>query len=239
MKSKLETQKIIKNAVDVATVLGIEAVVMDKFSLRGENKELGVVIIMPTSDIDLEIDAIGLGNIGALKNRMSMLNDANITYQLMDKYDDEKIVGQIKLSQGRTNISYKCSDPKMIRAPKIINNPTRYKLHLKEEDVQTVIKGIGTMASEYVTFVTEEGKSFFKISDNQGDLFSHELDASIDYIEDDGVELTKTYKAKTLRTIFTNYIRKDDATLLPVEVTSRGIMKLLVLGMTIYLFPER
>lgn len=230
---------ILKNAIDVASVLGIDAIVMDKFSLRGENKELGAVIIMPTDKLDLEIDAIGVSNIGSLKNRMNMMGDADITYQLMEKYEDEKIVGQIKLTQGRTKISFKCADPKMIVAPKSINDPSHYKLHLIDEDVETVIKGIGTMGSEYITFVTEEGKSFFKIADTQGDLFSHELDASIEYIKDDGVELTKTYKAKTLRTILTNYIRKDDTTLLAVEVTRRGIMKLSVLGMTIYLFPER
>ena len=234
-----ETQTIIKNAVDIASTLGIESMVMDTISLRGENKELGIAIIMPTKDISLEFEAIGLGRVPLLKNRMAMLDKSDITFEVFKKDEDTNIVASLKFTQGRTNLSFKCADPKMIQAPKVINDPIFYEMQLNEEDVQIVVKGIGTMSSETINWANTDETIFLKISDTEGDMFTHELDGKITLLDDTAPSLNKTYKAKTLRTIFTNYIRKDDNNILPISITRRGVMRIPVLGMFIYMFPER
>lgn len=239
MKITKETQKIIRNAVEIATTLGVESLVMDTFSLRGENKELGIAIIMPTKDMELEFDAIGLGRIGLLKTRLQMLSDAEIQFDVMNKDSEDKVVSNLKMVSGRTKIGFKCHDPKLINAPKAINDPVFYEMHLSSADVETIVKGIATMSSETVNFSTEKETIFVKISDVQGDMFTHELDTSVDIKDDTACSLSKTYKSKTLRTIFTNYIRKDDNHILPISITRRGVMRISVLGMNIYLFPER
>ena len=128
MKITKNTQTIIKNAVDIATTLGIENLVIDKISLRGENKELGIVLLLPTKNIELEFDAIGLGRISLLKSRMQMLNDAQIEFDLMDKGQQDVIVSNLKLISGRTKIGFKCSDPTRINAPKSINDTVFYEI---------------------------------------------------------------------------------------------------------------
>jgi hypothetical protein len=238
MKITKETQKIIKNAIEIATTLGVENIVMDKFSLRGENKELGIAIILPTQDMDLEFDAIGLGRIALLKSRLQMLDGAEIQFDTMDK-SDATIVSKLTIALGKTKIGFKCQDPKLINAPKAINDPIFYEMNLNESDVETLIKGIGTMSSDTVNFSTDDDTIFVKISDVQGDMFTHELDSKVELKDDSAPSLSKSYKSKTLRTIFTNYIRKDDNNILPLSITRRGVMKLVILGMNIYLFPER
>lgn len=239
MKLKKETQLLIKNAVDVASTLGIESIVMDGISLRGENKELGVVIIMPTKDLELGIDAIGIGNVPSLKTRLHLLDDSEIKIDRMERYTEEVMVGKLTMTTGRTKVTFKCADPKMISAPKIINDPVFYKMLMKDTDVETSVKGITTMGSDFVTFISEDDNVSIKISDKNGDMFTHDLDTEFEIVDPSAAALAKTYKAKTLKTIFTNYIRKDDYDILPIMITKRGVMKLTVLGLGIYLFPER
>lgn len=234
-----DTQTIIKNAVEIASTLGIETLVMDEISLRGENKELGVCIIMPTKDIELEFNSIGISRVPLLKSRMQLLDKSDITFDTFKRDSDDIIVASLKFAQGRTALSFKCGDPKLIQAPKVINDPLFYEMNLIDGDVETIIKGIGTMSSEGINFSTTDEKIFIKISDTEGDMFVHELEGDATLLDDSAPSLNKTYKAKTLRTIFTNYIRKDDNNILPVSVTRRGIMRISVLNMHIYVFPER
>lgn len=239
MKMRKDTQQILKNAVDIASVIGVETLVMDAFSLRGENKELGVAIIMPTTDITLQFDAIGIGRVMLLKSRLQLLNDATIEYALMNEDGEESNVASLTMSVDRTTVGFKCQDPRMIKAPKAINDPIFYEMNLEDADVEIIIKGLANMASDTVNFSTKDETIFVKISDAQGDMFSHELSSSVEIIDDTAGSLSKSYKSKTLRTIFTNYIRKDDNSILPISITRRGIMRISVLGMFIYVFPER
>lgn len=234
-----ETQTIIKNAVDIATTLGIESLVIDSFSLRGENKELGIAIIMPTKDVTLEFEAIGIGRVPLLKSRMQLLEKSDITFDVFKKDEETNIVANLAFVQGRTKLAFKCSDPKMIQAPKVINDPIFYEMQFNDEDVKTAINGIGTMSSEAINFSNTDDTIFLKISDSEGDTFSHELESKLVLLDDTALSLNKSYKAKTLRTIFTNYIRKDDNNILLVSITRRGVMRISVLGMFIYMFPER
>lgn len=233
------TQKIIKNAIDVATTLGIESLVWDSFSLRGENQELSISIIMPTKDIDSEFDALGMSRIALLKNRMQLMENADVSFETFDKGDDQTIVSNLKFTQGKSTVSFRCADPNHIKAPKAINDPIHYELTLNEKDVEFIVKGITTMNSEVINLSVTDGKLVIKISDKEGDMFSHETEGDVELADDASETVSKTYKSKTLRTIFTNYIKKDDNSILPISITRRGVMRISVLGMWIYMFPER
>lgn len=234
-----ETESIIRNAVDIASTLGIESIVMDGFSLRGENKELGIAIIMSTKDLNLEFDAIGIGRVNLLKSRLQLLQSAKIEFDCMPKDDESTVVSNLKIISGRTKIGFKCQDPRKIVAPKGIADPIFYKMELKDEDIQLIIKGISTMSSDTMHFNTDAQKISVSISDIEGDIFSHQLDGTVTIVDDSAPSLSKSYRSKTLKTIFTNYIRKDDNEVLPISITRRGVMCIQVLGMNIYLFPER
>lgn len=230
---------MLQNAVEIGSTLGIERIVIDSFSLRGENKELGIAVIMPTKDQELEFTALGIGRVALLKSRMLMFPDSSIQYEKMDLDGDDVVVSNLKIVNGNTKVGFKCHDPKLINAPKAIKDPVHYTMTLTTSDVETVIKGISTMSAENINFSTDDDDVFVKISDSQGDMFSHKLQSSVERESDEVGSLSKTYKSKTLRTIFTNYIRKDDNKVLPISITRRGVMCITVLDMTIYLFPER
>lgn len=236
-----ETIKIIKNAVEIASTLSVESIVMDKFSLRGENKEMGIVLIMPTKDdIDLEFDAIGIGRVQLLKNRLNLFDNASLSFSLFDKGEDTDTVSAIFMKKDKTKLSFKCADPRFINAPKAINDPVHYRLKMTEQDAQILMKAVSTMSSETINFSVEDGgEVVVKISDKEGDMFSHEMGGSLSVDPDANGTFSKSYKSKTLRTIFSNFIKKDDSTILPISITKRGVMRLDVLGIGIYIFPER
>ena len=238
-KLQTEIEVLVKNAIEIASVLGIETVVVDNFSLRGENKELGVCIIVPTKDLKMDFDALGIGRIVELKKRIGLLEDGTIQYELNEKNEEEKIVSTLKITQGRSKVSFRCHNPKKIEAPKAINDPIFYEMTLSDNDVNFLIKGVATMSSEAINFSTVDGKVSVNLSDAQGDVLNHELESDLEVKDDSATDLSKRYKAKTLATIFRNYIKKDDNDILPISITRRGVMRLTIMGMFVYLFPER
>lgn len=239
MKLTKQTKTILQNAIEIGTTLGIENLVMDSFSLRGENKELGIAVIMPTKGISLEFDAIGLGRIGTLKNKFSILTDPTIDFELSDRRPNENIVSKLRITSGKTKIEFKCHDPAYINAPKAINDPVFYEMTLSETDIALIIKGMSAMSTDTISFSVESDIASITINDIQGDNFYHELTTNIEKIDDSADTLSKTYKSKTLKIILNNYMRKDDNNMLPIAITRRGVMRISVLDMNIYLFPER
>lgn len=239
MNLNKEIYQLLTNAVELSTVLGIEKVVLDNISLRGQNKEDGIAIIKSSKDLDMDFDAIGLGRLSELKSRINVFKSPTITYETTVKNELTNII-KLNFKENKTKIGYRCYEPRLIEAPKAINDPVFYSMEINENDIEFIIKGITTMGSSCVNFTIEpDNKNLvINISDNEGDMFTHTVD-TVPEINEDASILSKSYKSKVLRTIFNNYIKKDERETFTISITKRGVMLLVVNDISVYLFPER
>lgn len=230
---------ILRNGMEIGNALGIESIVMDSISMRGENRDTSTNIIFNMEDYELPFDGMGIGRVPLLRSRLAMFDSPEIKYELVEK-DDQTIVSSIHIKHGRTSAGFRCQLPSRIKAPKRIKDEVIFSLHMNEDDVIRINKGIATMSSENVNVIIDDGKIVIGISDIDGDIFTHEIEGGY-IVESDSAPVTfnKTYKSKTFRTILTNYMKKDDNEILPISITARGVMKVVILGIDIYLFAER
>lgn len=233
--------EILRNAVSLANMLDIEQLVMDSFSLRAQNQSNGSVIIMPTGDkLPLPFDAIGIGRVDVLKTRLGMLTDPKIQYDVNDKDAELQTVTKLKISGGKTTIGFKCHEPKLIKAPKSINDDVLHEIIMTEKELNTIIKGISVMGTERVNIMTTgDHEVVISIADDDGDSFTQKLEKPVHYVGDHEDTLSKTYKSKILRVILSYYIKNDERAELTVTITKRGVIKASMFGIDVYLFPER
>lgn len=230
---------VIQDGIEIGAALGIESIVMDNISLRGENSETSTNIIFNTDGLDFPFDAIGIGRVSLFKTRLAMFTDPTVEVTVEER-NDQLMASNVHIKHGRTSAGFRCQDPSRIKAPKRIKDEVVYELHLNDDDITRINKGIGTMSSEIVNFYIEDDKMIVGVSDKEGDIFTHEIEGGYSVVSDNATRsFSKTYKSKTFKTIVMNYMKKDNNEILPISITSRGIMKVEVLGIDIYLFPER
>lgn len=233
-----ELINIIRNGIEIGTALDIEAIVLDSTSMRGENRDSATNIIFNMEDYELPFDGIGIGRTQLFKKRLAMFASPEVLYDTSDR-DGQTIVSEVTIKNGRTSAGFRCQVPSRIRAPKRIKDNVIFNLTLNDDDIDRINKGINTMSSEKVIVYVEEGKAVVGISDKEGDVFTHEIEGGYTVASDDAPNsFNQTYKSKTFKTILMNYMKKDDSEILPISITSRGVMKFQVLGIDIYLFGE-
>jgi len=234
------TVSLLQSAIDVATILGIEKMVIDPHSLRGESKDNGTFMLLPFPDgTELEFGSMGISRIPVLNQRLRLIGDEGaLVPEYKDRDNGDKFVFRIVLKKKNTKIDFKCADPAHIRAPKAFNDPDYFAFTVTAEDIQLMLKAKAAMQSENVSFASKDGKSVkFSISASEGDVLEHELESELD-TKTPSDTFASSYKSKILFPVLKQI--SDDAKEAPVEITltKRGIMKIEVNDIPTYIFPE-
>lgn len=235
MNIKTETKNFLKNAVDVASLLGIEAVVIDEISLRGSEQINGVCMILPTPGLDLELPPLGITRISVLKARLNMFENCDIKYTTTENSDNTKFISFLDFSKGRSKASYKCGNPAGIKAAKAINDSVVFSFLADQDDIVMISRAVNGMKATNMTFVSEDDNVFVKFSDTDGDVFTQELKGTLENSED--TSLGKTYAAKKIKSVFN--ILDSNVEEYKIEITKRGVFKITIKGIPVYIFPEK
>lgn len=231
---------LLQDAIATATVLGIERMVIDSHSLRGESQDNGTMMLLPfPSDTELEFGAIGISRVSVLKVRMKLLGDEGIItpeYKVRDSGD--KFVFRLSLKKGKTGVDFKCADPAQIKAPKGFNDPDHFGFTFTSEDIDLMLSAKNAMQSDTVTFSSKDGKTVnFSISASEGDTLVHELESSLD-IKTSTETFAASYKTKILFPVLKEIKEAAKDADVDVVLTRRGIMKIEVNMIPAYVFPE-
>lgn len=239
MKLTNNTQNLLTSALEIANTMGMDALILDKTSLRSHNKQDGIALIMPTKNMDLEFDSIAVGRVDVLLQRLKTFKDCHIEYDLMqNQTEDQKVVANVKIVSGKTKLGYKCHDPARLSIIKGINDADAYEITFNSFDVKAIVNGINAMKSDFIHLGSDDDTVNVKISDSQGDFFSHEMPRAIESLTDSNQSLTKTYKCKLISKILNKCIEKN-LDKIDIKITKRGIMIVPSNNMNIYVFPER
>lgn len=234
------TISLLQDAIDTATKLGIERIVIDNLSLRGESQENATLMLLPFPDgTELDFGSIGIGRVPVLKARMKLLgSDGTITPEYKQRDSGEQFVFRLELKKNKTKIDFKCTDPAQVRAPKAFKDPDAFGFQFTSEDIQLMISAKAAMQADTVTLGTKDGKVVnYSISATEGDALVHELTSDLD-IKTSTETFSASYKTKILFPVLKEI--SDEAKDGPVEVvvTKRGILKIEVNGIPSYIFPE-
>lgn len=234
------TLSLLQDALDTATMLGIDRLVIDSLSLRGESQDNGTLMLLPFPDgTELDFGSIGIGRVSVLKARLKLIGaDNTITPEYKERDSGDKFVFRLELKMNKTKVDFKCTDPTQIRAPKAFKDPDAFNFQFTADDIKLMVNAKSAMQADTVTFTTKDGKTVnYIISASEGDALVHELDSELD-IKTSTETFAVSFKTKILFPVLKEISEAAKDAPVDVILTKRGIMKIEVNGIPAYVFPE-
>lgn len=233
------TLTLLKDAMDTANILGIERMVIDNHSLRGESQQQTFMLLPFPEGTELEFGAIGISRIPVLQARLKLLgNDGTIIPEYKTRDSGDNFVFRLALKSGKTKIDFKCADPAQIKAPKRFTDPVNFAWTLNAQDIKLMLSTKRAMDSKTVSFISKDGNTVsFSISASEGDALTHELDSVLDSKTTTNT-FAVSYKVAILFPLLNEIMEAAKEADVAVEITKRGILQVEVHGITTYIFPE-
>lgn len=234
------------NLSNVCNLCDIEDIAIEKTIVRGHSSDAkrGIFIMeydnIPTLD---DFDGLGINGIKTLKNRMSIVDESSpsIQYDLKVKDNGDKIIKKLSFHNKKTKIDFTCQDPIHIKSPRNIKDPDVYSFSLTEETVKIMNKIKNMVAGvEEISFNTEkDGSIKFIVTDDKGDIFDHTIAESYNILntEEAKPHFYHSYNIKYVYPLFKAAMDLQGTS--EVILSTRGIIKLIVKGITVRIVAEK
>lgn len=238
MQLSTETINFLTNVIQVAKILKIENIILDKECVRGHFQEEGSMIIHRTNLPNFEFNSLGISRISVLDTRLSLLgNSANIEAEEKQMDSGEKTIYKLILSNNKTTVEFKCVNPALIpKAPKLLKDPVFFTFDVSEESIVLLVRAQSAIKGDNVSFSGSKTGVVAKLSDTEGDMFNHIISDKVVYSsESDKDKFYFSYKLRTLVPLLKAALTEDGVT---INITRRGIINLMVNGINVYITQE-
>lgn len=243
MKVDNKTLAYIQNVVKTAQLVKIGNIIIEPGKVRAIDDEKSVVMFQTTDVPKLPFGSIGLNRIDVFMTRFEIARG-------VDKFELEAVMPDIDPSKPNKDefaralvmkgkgikIDYRCANPATIQAPKLINDQVKYSVMMNPEAVLLMSKSQGAMNSDEVSLISTDDGVHFEMSDINGDLLTYKFADQVN-IEDakvnsKDIKFNHKYPLKVLLPLF-----KVSASA-PFYVTSRGMLKVVVNDLDMYILPR-
>lgn len=129
----------LKKLIDALSVVKIDDAIIEKNAIRGIDAVKSVVVFTNDEKGNVEFFdddmTLRVARVPELKSVLNLSSDLQVKY----KTNDDSVVQEVVLSNGRTNISYKCASPLSAKIPKAISGwEPVLKFSMSADDVQAV-----------------------------------------------------------------------------------------------------
>lgn len=244
-KLSKELTEYLNTLFNVCSMCEIEDVAIEPDMIRGHSLDAKRgIYIMEYDNIPKGIDFTGLGirGVKTLKSRLSILegDNLNIAYETKTKDNGDTIVKKLVMSNKKTKVDFTCTDPKHILSPKKINDPDLYAFTLSEDTVRVMSKVKNAIEGvEDISFNSEkDGSIKFIVTGDNGDMFDHTVAESYKRLDETSTKnhFYHSYKIKFVAALFKAAMDLEGKA--DIVLSSRGIIKISVRGITIRIVPE-
>jgi hypothetical protein len=224
----------LNNTVSLATSIGIENIIIENDLIRGTDENRTVVLLSDAPG-DLSFDTAGLGRVGVLNSRLTLVkDDPNLVISSSQNSDNS--LKQLKLKTNQMSVDYQCMNPSLINAPKKMKDTFAYTVTYTEECVTILSKACRAMGSDKDSNLTIAATSKIgkiTLSDVTGDTFEYTDQVDVDKTDKTAEDhFIHNYNADRLISLLK--MSDDDF----VEIGHKGLLKISVDGYTIYLTPR-
>lgn len=182
----------IKHVLEVLTSVGIDEVVFEPTDsggtkLRGANKDQNI-IVFDTIDENITDHPMGVQSVKGLLSRIQLFDDSKASIEFED---NDELITDIKVKQGRKKVSYRCAAPSNVLAPKRVPGDfdSDDRIELEKEYTDYISQAISSMsytgdkAERTISIGVEDNSATFNIFDGEDDSFSDVK--TVDYPDSD------------------------------------------------------
>lgn len=237
MKVDAASLAYIENAVATARMIGIENIIIEPDRIRAVDKDSSVILLQTTNVPALPFGSIGLSRIDIFSSRYAIAKS-------VDKFEVDAVVDgpegatyarALTMKAKGIKIDYRCANPATIRAPKGLNDAVKYRARMHPEAVLHMHKGQSAMEAEELTMIGATDSISFEMVDVNGDKLTFKFGDSVDNVQPDDKTEAKfayQYPIKLMQTLFK---ANPDGYF---YVTSRGMLKVTVNNLDVYVLPR-
>jgi len=219
-------------------ILNAENLIIDSDGIRAEVPGEGIFILDNNSTIE-GLDNLGVTRISTLFNRIMLFNDESfdMDVELKEKDNKTKIISRLVLSNDLTVIEFRCADPANLKVLKRFKDPIGYTFELNSTSVALLARIVSAMNTDIGTFTSKKNSIYFKVSDVDGDSFTHLISSTFDIrLEDIEKNFSFNYNLKKLLPVIKNAAERGEN--LIINITTRGFINLELNGLPVYMAPN-
>jgi hypothetical protein len=213
MKLDANTISYLNDVVKTAQLIGCDEIMIEPERVRGIDEARTVCILQTESVPDMPFGSIGLNRLSVFQSRYEIAKvqdnfsiEAEEAVAKIEQDDGTKVdmpIARALTMKGKgTKIQYRCSNPGVMRAPKVIKDELKARVQLSGDAVLLLQKGQAAMGADTVTIISNDGVSF-EFTDVNNDVFKHTFAEDADDLLGDGdTKFAHRYPAKTLLALF-------------------------------------
>lgn len=243
IKLSKDTRDLIAFAVKYCNLLKIESLLIDKSGIRAKQDEYAVYLIEPGDFSFLEFDILYIDRITSLAPRIKMFETSKIDYnfsvETKELDNDELLVRQLMISGKNTRVKFNCANPARLNKntlPKKVNDKMAYEFNMDKTCLDVLNRGVSAMGAAEIQLFSKDGNVMAEVKDVEGDILSHEVSDKYEVlIQDVEDEFSFNYNFKMIVPLLREACKEDDFS---IVVSRRGIMKLNINDLSMYIFPE-
>lgn len=223
----------LKNVVDAASIAKLQNVSIEKGLIRGIDESKHVIVWHDHDMPDLPFSMIGLNRFDVLVPRFNLLyGQTNFSIDATVSERDS-CASILTMKVPGSKVDFRCANPKTMLLPKARNDTMSYQVNITPETVQFLTRSEAAMKMEFITFVSNDFGVKFEIVDNNGDVLSHTFSDTVENVA--GNNETTFVCRYPMRTVLSLFKKATDGTF---TIGKRGMMKVVVSGLDLYILPQ-
>lgn len=229
MQLSKETIEYVENSVKTAKLVEIKDLSFSNNQVRGVNAKKTAFLL--EENVTFE----ELGNLSIGINRADIFTSR---FELAQSKDDLKIeakvregtdyINSLELKAKGIKVQYGCCDPTFIKSPQTINDAPVNSVGFSDEFVNLLMKAKNAVDGEVVEIKNENGKISFSMMDLTNDII--EINEELENTSE--VNFNFKYGISVLSVLMKNADNHE------FTVSQKGLLMIIVNGLTFYLLPQ-
>lgn len=219
----------IATVIAVAEALDIENIIIEPGAVRGVANDRSALIFHTTNVPIMPFGSIGINRTRTFGDRLKIAKTCSnftTTVDVKDEQSSEPWAKTLTFKGKGISIEYRCANPKTIKAPKTFADGSKSFVDITPELLSMITKGKSAMKAETATIRQASDGVWLDISDINGDALVYQISTqtcSTQYAHQYNIDiLTKVFKLTAA---------------IPIEITTRGLIKATIQNITVFIGP--
>jgi hypothetical protein len=227
----------IENVVATAHLIGIDNIIIEPDRVRAVDEDSTAILLQITGVPVLPFGSIGLNRIDIFSSRYAIAKSVDNfeMVAVVDGPEDAQYARALTMKAKGIKIDYRCANPATIRAPKGLNDAVKFRARMHPEAVLHMHKGASAMESDELTMIGATDSVSFEMADVNGDKLTFKFGDAVDNVlagDTSEAKFSHRYPIKLLQTLFK---ANPDGYF---YVTSRGMLKVTINNLDVYVLPR-
>jgi hypothetical protein len=230
-----ESLAYIQNVIKTAGLVKIDNIIIEPGKVRAVDTDRSVVIFHDKNVPLMPFGSIGINRINVFSDRIEIaksVDNFSLDAVVESATGKEPFVRALAMKGKGIKVDYRCANPQTIQAPKAVHDQAIYRVQITPEAITLMQKGKSAMSTDEISFVGDSNGVSFVMADINSDKLSYHFADNIEVIGDNAPAFTHRYPITIVHSLFK---ANNDGFF---QVTSKGMMKIVVNNLDIYVLAR-